>query len=109
MDSYTKGDTVLRTLDIKQKLFDSTGETENFIDPETLILIIIGPNDYIETFTFGEDDEMIKRDVGRYLFKIDTTDLASGIYRMKWNTTGGIIIACEDKFRVREVNALYVG
>ena len=74
-------------------------EDGDYIDPTTVAMRTISPYGVTNTYTYGTDAIMGRSSTGLYF--ADLTPEESGLWRVRWQTTGtNTTFAYEDRFNV---------
>jgi hypothetical protein len=68
-----------------------TGHT--LLDPSTVICRLRRPDASLRTFTYGVDNELTRREQGKYRFTLTLDQI--GTYRWAWAPSAGITTATE--------------
>ena len=69
------------------------------VDPDTVVFKVMSPSGSITTYTYGDDVEVVKVNVGDYY--VEYSPNASGRWYYRWQTTGtGTTTAVEGSFIV---------
>jgi hypothetical protein len=75
---------------------DEHGEVQ---DPATVTVHTKDPDDNVETYVYGTDDEVKRASKGQYYIEIDTTGNI-GDWQFIWNSTGTYQAAGQTSFTV---------
>jgi len=89
---YDKGDEVRFSCTFK----DLNG---NAVDPTTVVFKIKDPSSNVTTYTYGTDSEVVKDSTGNY--HVDYVVDESGTWSVRWEGSGNISAAGEQKIYVR--------
>lgn len=91
MDYYDKGDLVK----CSGAFTDSDG---NAIDPTAVVFKVKDPSGTVTTYTYGEDDELVRDSAGNYHVNVDADEM--GLWYYRFESTGTGQAADEGYFRV---------
>ena len=77
-----------------------TNSSGTAIDPTAVLFKVTNPAGTPTTYTYGEDDELVKDSVGNYHVDVDAN--AAGVWRYRFYSTGTGQAAEEGMFIVEE-------
>ena len=92
--SYDKEDAVRCQAEFR------TVNTNELVDPDTVIFKFKDPNGTIITYTYGVDSELVKDSVGIYYVDIDID--SDGIWFYRFEGSGNHQAAGEAKFSIKQ-------
>lgn len=79
-------------------------ETEALIDPTAVKLSVRNPSGTVTTYTYGDDDALLRTETGKYEQDVSADEAGRWYYR--WWSTGDGQAAEERSFEVRPAQAV---
>lgn len=75
-------------------------EDSTLVDPTTVTFSLRDPDDFVISYVYGEDSELVRDSTGVY--HVDWDIVTAGYHHWRFECTGNIAVAEESRFGVRE-------